>query len=425
MMAAPVAQRFPPPQFTETQHQLPRLTGPDARAMALDYLDVAVLLGCLSLAAWLVLRRRSRRGVVALGIFSLLYFGFWRNGCVCAIGSIQNITQALFDSSYTIPLTVLAFGVLPLVFALVFGRVFCAAVCPHGAFQDLMLLRPVRLPVWLEHGLRLLAYVYLGLAVVFAATGGGYFICRYDPFVSIFRLSGSLTMILTGVLFLVVSIFVGRPYCRYLCPYGVLLGLAGSVSRWRARITPDKCIQCRRCEDACPFSAINKLTPKTEPAAMDAAEKRHLAMRLTLLPLLACAGLWLGGVSGSTLARQHRLVTLAERIHREEVGAVSGTTDASAGFYAEGTPTAQLYATARELRGHYVLAGRLCGVWVGLVVGLKLLALGVRRKRTEFETDAVRCVACARCFDFCPQEHKRRRLLQQAAPPVPTTALPE
>jgi len=422
-MAAPVAQRFPPPQFTETGHQMPHLTAPPPRAGALDLLDITVLFVCLALATWIVLRRRERREVVLLGLFSLVYFGFWRNGCVCAIGSIQNITQALFDPSYAIPLTVLAFGLLPLLFALVFGRVFCAAVCPHGAFQDLMLLRPIRLPVWLEHGLRLLAYVYLGLAVVFAATGGGYIICRYDPFVSIFRLSGNLTMILTGVLFLVVSIFLGRPYCRYLCPYGVLLGLAGSVSRWRARITPDKCIQCRRCEDACPFNAINKLTPKTEPAAMDAAEKRHLAMRLALFPLLACAGLWLGGVSGTTLARQHRLVNLAERVHLEETGAVSGTTDATAGFYAAGTPPAQLYADARELRGHYVLAGRLCGVWIGLVVGLKLIALGVRRKRTEFETDAVRCVACTRCFDFCPQEHKRRRALQTATPPGPTAAI--
>jgi len=121
---------------------------PPPRAGALDYLDIAMLFACLALATWIVLRRRERREVVLLGLFSLLYFGFWRNGCVCAIGSIQNLTQALFDPGYALPLTVLVFGVLPLVFALFFGRVFCAAVCPHGAFQDVMLLRPVRLPVW-------------------------------------------------------------------------------------------------------------------------------------------------------------------------------------------------------------------------------------------------------------------------------------
>ena len=117
MIAATINQRFPPPQFTETGHQMPHLTAPPPRAGALDYLDIAVLFACLALATWIVLRRRERREVVLLGLFSLLYFGFWRNGCVCAIGSIQNITQALFDPGYALPLTVLAFGVLPLVFA--------------------------------------------------------------------------------------------------------------------------------------------------------------------------------------------------------------------------------------------------------------------------------------------------------------------
>jgi len=407
--AAPINQRFPPPQFTETGHQLPHMTAPPPRAGALDYLDIVVLCICLALATWLVLRRRARREVVLLSLFSLLYFGFWRNGCVCAIGSIQNLTQALFDSTYAVPVTVLAFGVLPLVFALFFGRVFCAAVCPHGAFQDVMLLKPVRLPVWLEHGLRLLAYVYLGLAVVFAATGGGYIICRFDPFVQIFRLTGSLTMILTGVIFLLLSMFIGRPYCRFLCPYGVLLGLAGSVSRWRARITPDKCTQCRRCQDACPFNAINKVTPKAQQIDPTPEDKRRLAIRCALLPLVIVSGLWLGGLSGDSLAKAHPTVALAERVHLEDAGAVPGATDASVAFRAEGTAPEKLFAEAHALVARYVLAGRLCGVWVGLVVGLKLIALAWRPRRPEYETDAVRCVACARCFDFCPQEHKRRQ----------------
>ena len=420
-MAAPINQRFPPPQFTETGHQLPQMTAPPPRAGALDYLDIVMLFACLALATWLVLRRRSRRGAIALGIFSLLYFGFWRNGCVCAIGSIQNITQALFDSAYTLPLTVLAFGVLPLVFALFFGRVFCAAVCPHGAFQDLMLLRPLRLPVWLEHSLRLPAYVYLGLAVVFAATGGGYIICRYDPFVQIFRLTGSLAMILAGVIFLLMSTFIGRPYCRFLCPYGVLLGLAGSVSRWRARITPDKCTLCRRCQDACPFNAINKMTPKSLQMDPTPEDKRRFAIRFALLPTVVVAGLWLGGLSGDSLAKAHPTVALAERVHLEDAGAVTGTTEESAGFRGESTPPEKLFAEAHALVQRYILAGRLCGMWVGLVVGLKLIALAWRPHRLEFETDAVRCVACARCFDYCPQEHKRRNALHGTVVPAQTT----
>ena len=400
------AQRFPPPEFSETGHQLPGFLAPAARALNLERLNVAVLAVALTLAAWLVFRQRSRRGLVWLGVFSVLYFGFWRKGCICSIGSIQNIALALSDSAYAIPVAVVAFGLLPLVVALFFGRVFCAAVCPHGALQDLVLLKPVKVPDWLEHGLRMLAYVYLGLAVIFAATGGGFIICQYDPFISIFRLSGSTAMVVTGAVFLVAGIFIGRPYCRFLCPYGVLLGLASRVSKWRVRVTPTTCTQCRLCEQSCPFNALNPAT-LTTPTRTVTADKRRLTWLLALLPVLVVVGLWLGGLSGTALVRQHRIVNLAERIHLEATGAVTGTTDAATVFRATGTSPEELFAAARQIQRRYVVAGRLAGLWVGLVIGLKLLALAVRRRRSDYEADQTRCVACARCYRYCPEELKR------------------
>ncbi|MEI6280264.1 MAG: 4Fe-4S binding protein, partial [Verrucomicrobiae bacterium] len=335
--------------------------------------------------------------------------------CICSIGSIQNIAQGLADSSFGVPVTVLAFGLLPLAFALLFGRVFCSSVCPHGALQDLMLLKPVTVPVWLEHGMRLIPYTYLGLAMIFAATGGGYIICQYDPFVTIFRLSGTALMVSCGIGLLVLGIFVGRPYCRFLCPYGVLLGLASNVSKWRVRITPDTCTQCRLCEQACPFNAINKSTVET-PSRTVTADKRRLAAMILLLPLLLGLGGWLGGLTGKNLARNHRTVNLAERVCLEESGRASGTTDTSAVFRATGAPVESLYADARTVRDRFVLAGRLCGVWIALVVGGKLIALAIRRKRHDYEADQSRCVACARCFLSCPQE------LQRLGLPVPEGA---
>ena len=400
------AQRFPPPEFSETGHQLPGFLAPVARALWFERLDLVVLVVALGLAAWLALRQRSRRGLVWLGIFSIAYFGFWRKGCICSIGSIQNIALALSDSGYAIPVTVIAFGLLPLLVALFFGRAFCAAVCPHGALQDVVLLKPVTVPVWLEHGLRLLAYLYLGLAVIFAATGGGFIICQYDPFVPIFRLSGSTGMVVTGALFLAVGIFIGRPYCRFLCPYGVLLGWAARVSHWRVRVTPTTCTQCRLCEQSCPFHALHPAT-LAAPVRTVAADKRRLAWLIALVPVLVAAGFGLGGLAGTGLARHHRLVNLAERIHLENTGAVTDTTDATAVFRASGTPAEELFAAARQLHRRYVTVGRYVGLWMGLVIGWKLLVLAVRRPRTDYEADPARCLACARCYRACPEELKR------------------
>ena len=226
-------ERFPPPDFTD--HKLPVTTVPPPRAEFYQYVDLAALVAALCGASYLAIVKRSRRGLFVLAIASLAWLGFWRGGCICPVGSIQNVTLALFDPAYALPWTVAVIFTLPIIFTLFFGRTFCAAVCPLGAVQELVALRPVGVPVWLDHALGLLRYVYLGAGVLFAATGSAFVVCRYDPFVGFFRHSASANMLILGACFLVGGIFVGRPYCRYLCPYGAILGIVSRWSKWHVQ----------------------------------------------------------------------------------------------------------------------------------------------------------------------------------------------
>ncbi len=246
--------------------------------------DVAVLACELAAATWIVLCRRSRNWLIALTIGCLLYFGFYREGCVCPIGAIQNVTVALTDASYAIPYVVIIFFFLPLVLALLFGRVFCGGVCPLGGIQDLVLLKPVEVPRRLDKALGWLKYLYLAAAIWFALpeawrpsitlptlaawrdfitlpnlASRDFIICRFDPFVGFFRRTGSVNMMIFGGSLLLLGLFVGRPYCRYLCPYGALLALLSRFSWRRVTITPDDELDCGLCTEACPFGAIEKM----------------------------------------------------------------------------------------------------------------------------------------------------------------------
>ncbi len=107
--------RFPRPEF-ETGYSYPDNQMPLQRSEAWQYIDVAVLIIALSVTAWLALKKRSRRGIVWMSVFSLAYFGFFRQGCICSVGSVQNVALALFNNSYTIPVTALLFFIIPLVF---------------------------------------------------------------------------------------------------------------------------------------------------------------------------------------------------------------------------------------------------------------------------------------------------------------------
>ncbi len=406
------AERFPPPEF-ETEHALPETHAPPASHAAWEYIDATVFLVALSLATYLTLRRRSRRGVAWLGVFSLVYFGFLREGCVCPIGATQNVTLALFDATYAVPTPVILFFFLPLAFTLFFGRGFCAAVCPLGAIQDVVILRPVRMPAWLEHPLRLLAYVYLGLAVYLVATGAAFVICRYDPFVSFFRLSGTFNMLVLGGLLLLIGVFVARPYCRYLCPYGVLLGIAGRFSSRRVTITPDKCIRCRLCEDSCPFGAI-QLPTQALPAAGQAKARQRLIKLILLLPIIVVLFAWIGHQLGGPLSRAHPKVKLAEQIYveqaaEEHVDLDEPPSDEGKAFLKTGQVPKALYTEAALVRGRFLRGGWWFGAWVGLVIALKLIHLSLLPRRTDYEADRASCLACSRCYDFCPEEHERRK----------------
>ncbi len=406
------AQRFPKPEF-ESGHTQPVLEIPESRSDFMEYLDVFILFLALSLVSWLVIKKRSRKGVLWVSIFSILYFGFLREGCVCSVGAIQNVALALFNPNYKIPLTVIAFFVLPLIYALIFGRVFCAGVCPLGAIQDFFVLRPIQIPLWLQKLLGLIPYIYLGLAVLYATTGTDFIICRYDPFIGIFRMTAQFSMIVLGVVFLLTSVFVARPYCRFFCPYSVLLNLFSRVSKYHLTITPSKCVQCRLCENSCPFGAIEQPEQLKMNESRKQTVKRFVVLG-TIIPLLVFVGGWTVSQFHETLAKVHPKVLLAQELVSLDTISQSDTITEIDSNYVEsieieafktsGESYTELYADANEIIKQFYIGAWILGAYIGLVFALTLASLSTFRYRKNYEPNKGTCLSCARCMDYCPIE---------------------
>ena len=398
-------ERFPPPDF-ESGHTLPETETPQPKTMQHEYIAIGLLFVTLSISAYLSLKNRNRKLIFLLMILSMLYFGFFRKGCICPIGSIGNVALSAFSNDYAMPIIALAFFLLPLIFTLFFGRVFCSAVCPLGAIQDLFLLKPLSVPRWLESSLRVLAYLYLGLAVLFAATGTSFIICRYDPFIAVFRLGGNLNIVILGTCLLLIGMFIGRPYCRFLCPYSVILRQFSRISRRKVSITPDDCIKCKLCEDACPFGAIDKpMQPWPEGSYIK--DKKLLTMLIVLTPVIIFISGWLLSSALAPLSRSHPTVNLAQRIYLEENNTFTDTTDASDAFRATGKTISTLYSNATLVKEQFSFGGWYVGAFVGFIIAAKLICSTIRWHRTEYLANQAGCLACGRCFKYCPRERKR------------------
>ncbi|MHC4884687.1 MAG: 4Fe-4S binding protein [Planctomycetota bacterium] len=398
--------RFPKPEF-ETEYQYPQMVNPVARGMAWEYIDVGLLIAALVVTGLGVFKWRSRTAVLLTAVASVTYFGFIRAGCICSVGSIQNVALALADPGYRIPFTALLFFVIPLGTALFFGRLFCASVCPLGCLQDLIAWKPVSVPQGVESILRFLPILYLGLGVLYAAAGGLFMICRLDPFIGFFRFTAEPALLLFGVLFVLVGLFVARPYCRFLCPYGVLLGWASFFSKRRVVVTPTTCISCRLCESACPYDAIASANPNAESES-PRGRIRRLLLTLVLAPIICWAGMSLAARLSEPLAREHPVVALAERIQAEDGGRVKGTTLASREFRRSAKTIPELIVQSDAIRQRFAVGAPWLGLFLGFVVVGRMVKGCIRRYHVEYTVDRVHCLACARCYAHCPQEPANR-----------------
>lgn len=147
-------------------------------------------------------------------------------------------------------------------------KAFCSWLCPIGTFSEWLwkagrsiFHRNFRLPRWLDIPLRSLKYILMGLFVYVVVTmsvpaidaflTSPYGVVADVKMLNLFRLMNVTTAVVLGLL-AIASIFVQNFWCRYLCPYGALMGLAALASPLRIRRNPHACIDCAKCAKACP-----------------------------------------------------------------------------------------------------------------------------------------------------------------------------
>ena len=150
----------------------------------------------------------------------------------------------------------------------IFRKSFCGWLCPVGTASEYLwrlgrkiFRRSFRLPRRADIALRSLKYILLALFLyavgsmsvpaIHAFLEGPYGIVDDVKMLNFFRLLGLTGGVVMAMLILT-SVFVQNFWCRYLCPYGALMGLVSLASPPRIRRNANLCIDCGKCAKACP-----------------------------------------------------------------------------------------------------------------------------------------------------------------------------
>ena len=149
-----------------------------------------------------------------------------------------------------------------------FRKAFCSWLCPVGTLSEYLWQtgrkifgRNFRIWRGLDIPLRGLKYLLLGFFVwavtsmsansIAAFMHSDYGLIADVKMLNFFRMLGETGAIVIAIL-VAGSLLVQNFWCRYLCPYGALLGLTSFISPLRIRRNPDSCIDCAKCAKACP-----------------------------------------------------------------------------------------------------------------------------------------------------------------------------
>lgn len=187
---------------------------------------------------------------------------------VCPFGGVETLytflasgllVKKIHDAS-------LVLAGIVLVLSILFGPVFCGWVCPLGTVQEWVgkLGRKIFrrrynhfVPAKLDNVLRYLRYGVLSWVVYVTATTGTLIFEAYDPYFALFNFWSTevawSALAILGVT-LLLSVFVERPWCKYVCPYGAVLGITNLFRVFSIKRSELTCKADGACSILCPMN---------------------------------------------------------------------------------------------------------------------------------------------------------------------------
>lgn len=186
---------------------------------------------------------------------------------ICPLGGVVSLYKLMATGTLVqkIHESSLVLMIIVLIMSIVFGAVFCGWICPFGTFQEWIGKIGRKLfkkkynnviPQRVDRLLRYFRYAVVGWIIYVTAVTGKLVFGDIDPYYALFNFwSGEVAvqaLVLLGII-AAASLIIERPWCKYACPLGALIGLTNTFRIFKIRRNESTCIGCSKCDRACPM----------------------------------------------------------------------------------------------------------------------------------------------------------------------------
>lgn len=212
------------------------------------------------MAGILVRFKQTRQFRSLFLVLSLVVAGFFLGACPCVIQSLQNNILVLTGQTANWHSLIFFAALLPITY--LFGRVFCGWICHLGALQEFIfrtsgykVLQGERA----QHYMRIIRIILLIVLVAQLLITNTILYKKIDPFAIIYNFYSAYAIgwWLAGLL-VISSFLIYRPFCKAVCPVGLLLGWVSKIPGASVLGVSKSCISCKRCNNQCRIRAITR-----------------------------------------------------------------------------------------------------------------------------------------------------------------------
>ncbi|SHH76283.1 4Fe-4S binding protein [Clostridium grantii] len=153
-----------------------------------------------------------------------------------------------------------------LVLAVIVGPVVCSYMCPLGSIQEWIGRIGKKIfgkryntfvPRKVDEILRFARYFVLIFTVYVTTNSLRLLFLEIDPYYALFNFwTGEATIggIIVLLIILISTLFIERPWCKYACPFGALVGISNLFSIFKIKRNNGTCINCKKCDLVCPMN---------------------------------------------------------------------------------------------------------------------------------------------------------------------------